>query len=123
VAQLCWIVEKVREWMDPSKATLDEALDVDQLLTLASVYWFGRGGAGAANFLYESMHAPAAWGRTHDRPQGFAAFGIEPLVRRILDPDEQRPYWNEHAEGGHFPGLEVPELWVDDIRAFFRALR
>ena len=123
VAQLSWIVEKVKEWTDPSKASLEDAVDVDQLLTLVSVYWFGQGGAGAANFLYESMHAPAAWGRTHDRPQGFAAFGIEPLIRRILDPERQRPYWNEHAEGGHFPGLEVPDLWVDDLRAFFRLVR
>ena len=28
----------------------------------------------------------AAWGQTHDRPQGFVAFGEEPLIRRILDP-------------------------------------
>ena len=45
-----------------------------------------RGGAGAANFLYEAAHAAAAWGQTHDRPQGFVAFGDEPLIRRILDP-------------------------------------
>ena len=30
----------------------------------------------------------AAWGQTHDRPQGFVAFGDEPLIRRILDPGE-----------------------------------
>jgi pimeloyl-ACP methyl ester carboxylesterase len=122
VAQLSWIVEKVKEWSDASKETPEEAVDADQLLTLVSVYWFGRGGAGGANFLYESMHAAASWGEEHDRPQGFVSFGVDPLVRRILDPEEALAYWNEHAVGGHFPGLEVPDLWVDDIRAFFRSV-
>jgi len=88
-----------------------------------SVYWFGRGGAGAANFLYEAMHAEASWGRTHDRPQGFVSFGEEPLVRRVLDPNHERAYWNEHAEGGHFPAMEQPDLLVDDLRSFFATFR
>ena len=86
VTQLTWIVEKVKEWTDPAKELPEDAVDLDQLLTLVSVYWFGKGGAGAANFLYESMHAAASWGQSHDRPQGFVAFGEEPLIRRILDP-------------------------------------
>jgi pimeloyl-ACP methyl ester carboxylesterase len=123
VAQLTWIVEKIREWTDPAKALPEDAVDLDQLLTLVSVYWFGKGGSGAANFLYEAMHAPASWGRMHDRPQGFSCFGLEPLVRRILDPAQRLAYWNEHAEGGHFPAMEVPGLYVADLRAFFGDLR
>jgi len=122
VAQLTWIVEKVREWTDPSKQRPEDAVDIDHLLTLVSVYWFGKGGAGAANFLYEAMHAPGSWGRTHDRPQGFSSFGMEPLVRRILDPEQRRAFWNEHREGGHFPAMEVPGLYVDDLRTFFGSL-
>ena len=122
VAQLTWIVEKFNEWTDPGKIRLEEAVDVDQLLTLVSVYWFGQGGAGAANFLYEAAHEAPAWGRTHDRPQGFVSFGIEPLVRRILDPEQKLAYWNEHAEGGHFPAMEVPDVLVDDLRTFFGGL-
>ena len=68
------------------------------------------------------MHAAAAWGQTHDRPQGFVAFGDEPLIRRILDPEEGLPYWNEHPRGGHFPAMEVPGLLVDDLRAFFGSI-
>jgi pimeloyl-ACP methyl ester carboxylesterase len=123
VAQLTWIVEKFREWTDPAKDRLEDAVDLDQLLTLVSVYWFGRGGAGAADFLYEAAHAAVAWGQTHDRPQGFVAFGDEPLIRRILDPQNALPYWSMHAEGGHFPAMEVPDLLVADLRAFFAGLR
>jgi epoxide hydrolase len=123
VMQLTWIVEKVKEWTDPAKLLPEDAVDLDHLLTLVSVYWFGKGGAGAANFLYEAAHAAAAWGLTHDRPQGFVSFGAEPLIRRILDPEEKLPYWNEHPEGGHFPAMEVPDLLVGDLRAFFAGLR
>ena len=123
VAQLTWIVEKVQEWTDPAKALPEDAVDLDHLLTLVSVYWFNRGGAGAANFLYETAHTAASWGEAHDRPQGFVSFGHEPLVRRILDPEQRLPYWNEHDAGGHFPAMEVPELYVGDLRAFFASLR
>lgn len=123
IMQLTWIVEKVREWTDSAKPLPEDAVDLDQLLTLVSVYWFGKGGGGAANFLYEAAHAAPAWGMTHDRPQGFAAFGREPLMRRILDPEERLPYWSEHPVGGHFPAMEQPDLLVGDLRAFFAGLR
>jgi pimeloyl-ACP methyl ester carboxylesterase len=123
VGQLAWIVEKFKEWTDPAKELPEDAVDIDQLLTNVSIYWFGRGGAGAATFLYESMHAAAAWGQTHNRPQGFVVFGKESLVRRVLDPEKKIVYWNEHDRGGHFPAMEVPEQLVGDIRTFFHPSR
>jgi epoxide hydrolase len=122
VGQMAWIVEKFKEWADQTKELPEDAVDIDQLLTNVSIYWFGRGGAGAAHFLYESMHAAVAWGQTHSRPQGFVSFGKEPLVRRILDPEQNLAYWNEHDSGGHFPAMEAPEQLVGDIRAFFHEL-
>ena len=32
-------------------------------------------------------------------------------------------YWAEPPRGGHFAALEVPELVVGDLRAFFRLVR
>jgi epoxide hydrolase len=122
VGQMTWIVEKFKEWTDPARELPEEAVDLDQLLTTVSVYWFGRGGASAAHFLYEASHAAPSWGETHNRPQGFVVFGHEPLVRRILDPEQKLAYWNEHDRGGHFPAMEAPDLLVSDIRTFFQAL-
>ena len=51
------------------------------------------------------------------------SFGEEPLVRRVLDPNHERAYWNEHAAGGHFPAMEQPDLLVGDLRAFFATFR
>jgi hypothetical protein len=39
--------------------------------------------------------------------------------RRFLDIR----YWSEPARGGHFAAFEQPALFVDEVRACFRALR
>jgi pimeloyl-ACP methyl ester carboxylesterase len=122
IGQMAWIVEKYKEWTDSDRELPEEAVNIDQLLTSISVYWFGRGGASAAHFLYEAAHAAPSWGEAHNRPQGFVVFGHEPLVRRILDPEQKLAYWNEHDRGGHFPAMEVPELLVGDLRSFFGQL-
>jgi pimeloyl-ACP methyl ester carboxylesterase len=123
VGQMAWIVEKFKEWTDPIKEMPEDAVDIEQLLINVSIYWFGRGGAGAANFIYEAAHAALSWGQTHNRPQGFVVFGKEPLVRRILDPEQKIAYWNEHERGGHFAAMESPEALVGDIRSFFRKVK
>ncbi len=122
IAQATWIVEKFQEWTDPDRALPEDAVDLDALLTLITVSWFGRAGDGAANMLYEAAHAQVAWGRSHDRPQGITAFGDEPLMRRILDPDGHLAFWNEHRHGGHFPAMEAPDELVGDLRAYFARL-
>jgi epoxide hydrolase len=122
VGQMAWIVEKYKEWTDAARELPEDAVDIDQLLTNVSVYWFGRGGASAAHFLYEAAHAAPSWGEMHNRPQGFVVFGYEPLVRRILDPEQTLAYWNEHDRGGHFPAMEAPDLLIGDLRSFFQQL-
>jgi pimeloyl-ACP methyl ester carboxylesterase len=116
VGQLAWIVEKFEEWDD-----LD-AIDRDQLLTNISVYWFSATGASAAQFIYEATHGERDWAPS-PTPTGFAVFNAEPLLRRVLDPGGAREHWSEFAGGGHFPMYEVPDLVIDDLRAYVRPRR
>jgi epoxide hydrolase len=113
--QLAWTAEKFHRWAGHPVA-------VDHLLTTVSLYWFTRTGPTAAHFLYEAAHA-GEWLVPGSGPQGFSVFDADPLVRRLLDPDRRSAFWAEHAGGGHFPAVEVPDLLVDDLRAFFRPLR
>lgn len=122
VAQLAWIIEKFREWTDASAELPEDAVDIDQLLTNVTVYWFTRSGASAAHFLYESMRAQE-WGDEGDTPTGFAIFGAHPVARLLMQGNECVRHWSEFTQGGHFPAMEVPELLTDDLRAFFRPLR
>ncbi len=122
VSQLAWIAEKFKEWTDPTAERPEDAVDRDQLLTNISLYWFTRSGASAAHALYESMHAQD-WGEAGPAPTGWAVFGADPIVRRLLDPERTIAHWSEFDRGGHFPAMEVPDLLVGDVRAFFRRFR
>jgi epoxide hydrolase len=50
-------------------------------------------------------------------------FGKENLLRRLLDPEKKIKHWSQFDRNGHFPAMEVPDLFVGDIRAFFSTLR
>jgi pimeloyl-ACP methyl ester carboxylesterase len=124
--QLAWIVEKFKEWTDATAELPENAVDRDQLLTNISVYWFTRSGASAARFIYEGAHTGPDWTSaptTAPAPQGLAQFGGDDLLRRVMDPDHKIEHWSEFDRGGHFPAMEVPDLLVGDVRAFFRRLR
>jgi epoxide hydrolase len=126
VGQLAWIVEKFKEWTDASAELPENAVDRDPLLTNISVYWFTRSGASAARFIYEGAHTGPDWTSaptTAPAPQGLAQFGGDDLLRRVMDPDHKIEHWSEFDRGGHFPAMEVPDLLVGDVRAFFRRLR
>ena len=56
-------------------------------------------------------------------PTGMAVFAADDLLRYVLNPNGHIEHWSEFSEGGHFPAMEVPDLLVGDIRAFFRPLR
>src|SRR5215471_14318867 len=111
--QLAWIAEKVREWTDLP-------VDRDQLLTTVSLYWFTRSGATAAHTLYEQAHA-ADWGAPPAAPQGFAVFGADETVRKLV-PVPPGSHWTEFQRGKHFPAMEAPAQLAADLQAFFGPL-
>ena len=123
VGQLAWIIEKFGEWSDAAKDLPEDAVDLDQLLTNISIYWFTGSGPSAANFLYESAHS-VDWPEETSVPSAWAVFGDpDGIVRRVLDPGHRIGHWSEFDRGRHFPALEAPDLLVGDLRAFFGGLR
>ncbi|MFI6291611.1 epoxide hydrolase family protein [Nonomuraea sp. NPDC050790] len=114
VLQLAWIAESFDAWTDLP-------IDVDQLITNVSIYWFTGTGPSAARFLYEQFHA-TDWGAPPTVPQGYSVFGADPTVRRLLEPADD-VHWVEHERGRHFPAMEAPERLAEDLSAFFDGLR
>ena len=119
IFQLAWVIEKFHEWTNPAHKLPEDAIDLDQILTNVSFYWFTNSGASAAQFLYEAAHAAPNWGAVPTTPAGSAIFNNESFIRMVLDPERKSIHWSEFSEGGHFPGLEVPELLAGDLRKFF----
>ena len=122
VGQLAWIVENFKEWTDQTAELPEDAVDLDQLLTNISIYWFTGTGASTARFLYETAHS-TEWGAPGKAPQGWALFAAQPFVRAMMDPEHEIEHWSEFERGGHFPAMEVPNLLIGDMREFFRGLR
>jgi hypothetical protein len=136
--QLAWIVEKFHEWTDPAAELPDDAVERDQLLTNASVFWFTGAGASSAHATYEGMQAwremaaqqadgagadeEAPAGAQSGPPTGVAVFAADTTIRSLLDPGDTM-HWSEFGRGGHFPAMETPDLLIGDVRAFFGRLR
>ena len=68
------------------------------------------------------MHAQE-WGEEGPAPTGFAVFGADGIVRRLMDPDNKIEHWSEFERGGHFPAREAPDFLIGDLRKFFRRFR
>ncbi len=112
--QLAWIAEKVQDWTDLP-------VDRDQLLTTVSLYWFTGSGASAAHTLYDRAHS-TEWGAPMAVPQGFAVFGADETVRKLV-PAPPDAHWSEFPRGMHFPAMESPTELAADLQAFFGPLR
>ncbi|WP_214409515.1 epoxide hydrolase family protein [Sphaerisporangium fuscum] len=122
-AQLAWIVEKFKEWTDPARELPEDAVDLDQMLTDVSIYWFTQTAASAARLYKEGQKS---WGTVAEYsalPHGVAVFPGDPGVRRIAEREHNIVHWSEFDRGGHFAAMEAPDLLVEDVRAFFRPLR
>jgi microsomal epoxide hydrolase len=122
---LAWIADKFWAWTDHDGDFLG-AVSRDDLLTNVSIYWFTGTGGSSARMYYESLRTGSVLvPGFRDVPLGMAVFPKEILYarRRWLEDDHRITRWTELERGGHFAGLEEPDLLVDDVRAFFRGLR
>ncbi|MBO0683894.1 MAG: epoxide hydrolase [Candidatus Dormibacteraeota bacterium] len=123
VGQLAWIVEKFKEWTHPASGLPEEAIDRDDMLTDVMLYWLTGTGASSAQTYYEAMHA-ASWGQPPlTTPTGVAVFAEDVAIRRYAEQGNNIVHWSEFERGGHFAAMEAPDLFVGDVRQFFRGLR
>jgi hypothetical protein len=58
-------------------------------------------------------------------PTGVASFPAEitKMPRAWVESRYNLVHWTQPARGGHFAAMEVPELFTDDVRMFFRGIR
>lgn len=125
VALAAWIVEKFRTWCDCG-GNPESIFTKDELLTNITLYWVTETAASSARIYYESRHptSPPDTSRI-EIPTACADFPQEIIwaPRRWLERRYNITRWTEMPKGGHFAAMEQPQLLVDDVRGFFRALR
>jgi epoxide hydrolase len=137
-----WIIEKWYGWSDHD-GDLEKVFTRDELLTNIMIYWVTNTGASSTRIYYESRHmlgglAPTPFPRPEGRvttPTGCGSFPRQydrretPVdtasaeARKAAEARYNVVHFTTMTRGGHFPALEQPKLWVDDIRAFFATVR
>jgi len=124
IGQLAWIVEKFKEWVDPSATLPEDAVARDHILTNVSVYWFTGTAGSSANLYYETLHDPDLKKRPPKNPvpTGVLVSREDVTIRRWAARENNIVHWTELEHGGHFAALEAPEAFVRDVRTFFRGI-
>jgi pimeloyl-ACP methyl ester carboxylesterase len=120
VGLLAWISELFTSFGDRP-----DAVGRDAFLTNVMVYWFTCTIASSMRLYYENAHDPEAWSPKANSgvPTGVAVFGFDEVpIRRYGESSNTLVRWTEFDVGGHYAVLEVPDVWVGDVRAFFAGL-
>jgi pimeloyl-ACP methyl ester carboxylesterase len=120
-----WIVEKLRAWSD-CDGDVERAFSKDEILTNVMIYWL-TGTIGSSMRMYRANAAipPAQHARRVEVPSGFSLFpgDIVRPPRAWLERTTNVVRVTEPARGGHFAPFEEPELYAEELRAFFRPYR
>ncbi len=125
-ALAAWLVEKFRDWSDCG-GDVERSFTKDQLLTNITAYWATVSATSSCRLYYESRRAGAAGSPAAfvDVPTGIANFPAEvtKVPRAWVEARYRVVHWTHPSRGGHFAAMEVPALFVDDVRTFFRGVR
>jgi epoxide hydrolase len=121
--QAAWILEKFWAWTD-CDGHPENILSRDELLDNVMLYWATASATSSARLYWESFRRRTA--HTVTIPTGVAVFPKEivPPVRKWMEGSyTDIRHWSEMPKGGHFAAFEQPDLFVNDVRAYFRMLR
>ncbi|MFN7165022.1 MAG: epoxide hydrolase family protein [Hyphomonas sp.] len=122
-----WILEKFHGWSDLRKRSLLEVYTPGQLLTNVMIYLVTDSIATSVwyyNALFQEGGNQLAEGQRCEAPTAFASY---PGEQYLLAPPKSwvsRAYnltrWTDLPQGGHFAAMEVPEIYVADLRDWAR---
>jgi epoxide hydrolase len=121
-----WIVEKFRSWSD-CDGDVERSFTKDQLLNNIMLYWVNTAATSSLRLYYEMRQAgtaamPVAFIGV---PTGIANYPAEitKVPRAWVEHRYHVTHWADMERGGHFAAMEVPDLFVGDLRRFFRTVR
>ena len=120
-----WITEKLRAWSDCG-GDVERRFTKDEILTNVTIYWL-TATIGSSIRMYHANAAipPAQHARRVAVPSGFSLFpaDIGRPPRAWLERTANVVRVTEPPRGGHFAPFEEPELYAQELRAFFRPYR
>jgi pimeloyl-ACP methyl ester carboxylesterase len=120
---LAWIVEKFHAWSD-CDGHPENVFTREQLLTNVMTYWVTGTATSSARLYWEHMHSREKPAYV-PVPTGVARYPKEILryPRAWVDQAYNVTHWTDMPRGGHFAAMEQPELFANDVKAFFASVR
>ena len=123
-----WFCEKYCGWSDLTGGAVDPPFALDTLLDTIMIYLSTRSFL-SATWIYRGMALEGGFtipqGRRIEVPTGVAAFPHDLLAfppRTMVERGYHVVHWTDMPRGGHFAGLEEPELLLADLRTFVKAV-
>lgn len=126
-----WILDKIFSWTDHQGAITD-AISMDDLATFIMIYaltdtidtsvWWYKGILTENGGIFHPTP-----GQKVGVPTGFVIFPRDLLnalpPRTWVEGQYNIVHWTDMQSGGHFAAVEEPDLFLNDVRKFFRLLR
>ncbi|EJD06707.1 alpha/beta-hydrolase [Fomitiporia mediterranea MF3/22] len=121
LALLGYIGEKVYGWSDPERVDVQDILDTVALYSLSKCFPTSVMIYNQAKERDELMAEAKGNKWLLKNKFGFSAFPYESgaAPRCDIEPHGPLVYYKEHTSSGHFPALDSPNEFVDDLREFF----
>ena len=130
VGQAAWMWDKWHYWSDRDGQSLTDVIPAERLIDEVMMYIVTdsfRTSMWPYMMLSQENVANLAEGEVIDNPVGITAWPdpVFPLPpREFIERSRSNViHYTTPAQGGHFPMVEQPDLYVDDLREFGRALR
>ncbi|MGN7723265.1 epoxide hydrolase family protein [Chitinophaga sp. 22620] len=116
-----WIVEKFNTWRTQD-GTIEDHFTKDELLTNIMIYWVSQTINSSMRTYAVDNPQQLASSRKVNTPTGVAIFpGDAPTPKEWAERKVNLKRFTMMQKGGHFAALEAPELWVNELNAFFRS--
>lgn len=124
--QLAWILERFHDWADLRERTFEEVFTDEDLLVNAALYTHTGTFETSIRYYAHAETEHARWvpkGQRVDVPTAFRGYpspAFPEPPREWVERVYKLTSFQVMPTGGHFPALEVPEIFVDDLRTWGR---
>lgn len=124
VALAAWLYDKISDWVF-TRGNPEQALSKDDILDNITLYWLTNTGPSSGRIYWENVKAGAKLTAVKV-PVAVSVFPGEvyrPPRKWLSAAYPQLVYYNSVSKGGHFAAWEEPDLFSEEIRAGFKAMR
>ncbi|MGO4623007.1 epoxide hydrolase family protein [Ensifer sp. 2YAB10] len=124
VGLAAWLYDKIADWVF-TRGDPERALGKDAILDNITLYWLTNTGPSSGRIYWENLKAGAKL-TPAKVPVAVTVFPGEvyrPPRKWLSQAYPELVYYNRASKGGHFAAWEEPQLFSEEIRAGFKAMR